>query len=448
MALSMLGYRCCSDVNELPKNEQENLFGRKKQRVFDAYVNVGSLCGSRAVKLAELYRNAKFIITVAGEEEAGELSLNRSQQEVSKSRVRHDEHEVFGAMGPLLGQLRQLSADALVLPLHARPQWDLLCGFLKCEQPATQYPGFEDLTQRHLSVNGTYKTRSAFPRLTKLQFDSSPWIVTPRSRWDGIPLTELNVDLLSRNHTIAVSERFQMFDSLSWMLLDNTFPSNLALFRPNNFSIAKDNLARLTLRKERSHVRDYTSASICSRRSYLFGRFSTVIKPANVSGLVTGVFLHRNSPRQEIDIEFLGKDTTKLLVNVYYNPGSEGANLEYGYRGTPILIDLGFDASRHFHQYTIEWSPTSIRWLVDGRLAHQRANWEPTPIPHLPMQFYLNLWHSRSSQLAGKLFDRDLPAQTEIRSIDIRSRLDALEAMQSAVGKPAGGSKLRSDLNI
>jgi beta-glucanase (GH16 family) len=62
--------------------------------------------------------------------------------------------------------------------------------------------------------------------------------------------------------------------------------------------------------------------------------------------VITGFFLHRNSPRQEIDIEFLGNDTTKLLVNVYYNPGYEGARMEYGFRSTPTLIDLGFDAAR------------------------------------------------------------------------------------------------------
>jgi beta-glucanase (GH16 family) len=137
--------------------------------------------------------------------------------------------------------------------------------------------------------------------------------------------------------------------------------------------------------------------------------------------LITGVFLHRNSPRQEIDIEFLGKDTTKMLVNVYYNPGGEGANLEYGYRGTPVLIDLGFDAAKDFHEYSIEWSSTTIRWLVDGRLAYDRANWDPTPIPHLPMQFCINLWHSRSEELAGRLWDRALPAHSEIKSIEIHS---------------------------
>jgi hypothetical protein len=64
---------------------------------------------------------------------------------------------------------------------------------------------------------------------------------------------------------------------------------------------------------------------------------------------VTGLFLHRNGPRQEIDIEFLGRDTTRMFVNVFYDPGIPGTKLEYGYRGTPTVIDLGFDASKTFH---------------------------------------------------------------------------------------------------
>ena len=136
---------------------------------------------------------------------------------------------------------------------------------------------------------------------------------------------------------------------------------------------------------------------------------------------MTGLFLHRNSPRQEIDIEFLGNDTNKLLANVYYNPGTEGSRFDYGYRGSPVLIDLGFDASKKFHVYAIEWTDTSIRWLVDEKVVHERFNWNPTPIPHLPMQFYLNLWPTKSEELAGKLYEAALPAFCEIRSVHVES---------------------------
>lgn len=140
-------------------------------------------------------------------------------------------------------------------------------------------------------------------------------------------------------------------------------------------------------------------------------------------GVVTGFFLHRDSPRQEIDAEIVGKRPDHLLVNVFYNPGGDGAKFDYGYRGAPRCIELGFDASKAVHRYAIEWSPSQIRWLVDDQLVHARANWDPTPIPHLPMVLHVNTWPSRSRKLAGRLADRRLPATAVVRSIIFEANL-------------------------
>ncbi|MGH9238354.1 MAG: family 16 glycosylhydrolase [Vicinamibacterales bacterium] len=64
---------------------------------------------------------------------------------------------------------------------------------------------------------------------------------------------------------------------------------------------------------------------------------------------------------------------TGSLVNVFYNPGPEGAKFDYGYRGTPVAIPLKFDASESAHRYAIEWEPGQIRWLVDGEVVHHRV---------------------------------------------------------------------------
>jgi len=421
MALSMLGYRCCSDITELPKREHDNLYGKKRSRVFDAYINVGSLSPRRFIELAKLYRGARFIITVGDENELTLLRCDYSREGSDPRRPPSDADDAVAPSRPLIDELRQLSRNVLVLPAQGQDKWELLCGFLGCDYPSAPYPKCEDQAQRKLSVNGSQISRNNLPAARRLRSDSSPWIA-PRKNWDGVPLAEVTVRSLREGEGTSVSERFQDVDSALWMLRDDTFPSNLAFFSPRNFSIGSDHVARLTLRQERTPVREFTSASICSRRRYLYGRFVAVVKPAKVPGLITGIFLHRNSPRQEIDIEFLGKDTTKLLANVYYNPGDEGTRLEYGYRGAPTLIDLGFDASRDFHRYEIEWCATSIRWRVDGRLAYVRVNWDPTPVPHLPMQFNVNLWHSRSEELAGRLAGGDLPAHTEVRAIEIHAQ--------------------------
>ena len=61
MALSMLGYRCCSDFDSIPDCEFESLLAGRPDRVFDAYVNVGSL-GSQVRVLTQRYPSAKYIV--------------------------------------------------------------------------------------------------------------------------------------------------------------------------------------------------------------------------------------------------------------------------------------------------------------------------------------------------------------------------------------------------
>jgi beta-glucanase (GH16 family) len=210
-------------------------------------------------------------------------------------------------------------------------------------------------------------------------------------------------------------------DEKRWLLRDDTFTDNLALFRPSNVEFCYGIGAKLNVKKEALGVRAYSAASLFSRDRYLYGRFEAVIQASRTPGIVTGFFLHRDSPRQEIDIEIAGDRTDRLLVNVFYNPGDEGAKFDYGYRGAPSYIDLGFDASESAHRYTIEWGPSEIRWLVDERLVHTRADWDPTPIPHLPMALHVNAWLTRSKELAGQLTGRRLPTASLVTLITLEA---------------------------
>jgi GR25 family glycosyltransferase involved in LPS biosynthesis len=396
IALSMLGYRCCSDLAKLPASESERLFENRPNRIFDAYVNIGSLTANDYIQLARMHPNARFIVS----------------PNAPDGDMRADGHDERGRQA-LVDELRGTRA-LLMLRADYADKWQALCSFLGCDYPSDPYPDCSDTGQRHLSEDGRPSVRFAAKDLRR---DPSPWIAGSKN-WPGIVLAQAASDSGSE-----LSEHyFAGLDNSLWMLREDTFPSNLSLFTKNNFSVHADRVTRLTIRKEHTAVREFTSAALCSRQRYLYGRFVAEVRAASASGLITGMFLHRNSPRQEIDIEFVGRDTRKMLVNVFYNPGVEGSRMEYGYRGTPTLIDLGFDAAQDFHEYEIEWTDTSIRWHVDGRLVYERAHWDPTPIPHLPMQFNLNLWHSRSRELAGRLRVRDLPAVAELRTLHVRSR--------------------------
>ena len=110
-----------------------------------------------------------------------------------------------------------------------------------------------------------------------------------------------------------------------------------------------------------------------------------------------------------------------MLVNVFFNPGDDGAAIAYGYRGAPCRVDLDFDTALDFHLYAIEWRPGRIAWLVDGRVVHERVGWNPTPLPHLAMRLHANLWAPRSEALAGRIGENTLPAAATFRNISVRA---------------------------
>ena len=112
-------------------------------------------------------------------------------------------------------------------------------------------------------------------------------------------------------------------------------------------------------------------------------------------------------------------------------------------------MDLGFDASEDFHRYAIEWDPTEIRWFVDDRLIHRRKSGQPTPIPHLPMRFHVNMWPTCSEELAGALDPAVLPITADVKSVTISTWSPAsssavAEALYSVLPARDGGGDWRN----
>jgi hypothetical protein len=116
--------------------------------------------------------------------------------------------------------------------------------------------------------------------------------------------------------------------------------------------------------------------NVCSKERYLYKELKFDNSPWIVSVKNwKGIAIMPQKivpPENNLVAIWCGKNTTKMLVNVFYNLGTEGTKQEYGYRGTPVLIDLGFDAAKDFHKYEIEWCEKHIRWFVDEHLVYER----------------------------------------------------------------------------
>lgn len=128
---------------------------------------------------------------------------------------------------------------------------------------------------------------------------------------------------------------------------------------------------------------DYTAGEARTQNYYHYGDYIVKMKPSANPGTASTFFtctgpydtkfvldengdyvlddngqrVTVNNPHDEIDIEFLGDDTTHVQFNFFVN----------GKGGNEYMYDLGFDASEEFHEYGFRWAPDSITWFVDGK---------------------------------------------------------------------------------
>lgn len=260
-----------------------------------------------------------------------------------------------------------------------------------------------------------------------LQHDTDPWIVSPsKIPWycnKSSNGKQVGWSKRTGSYKVFREDHLKAIDSEFWDTLDSTFFCNKAVFRPQNVTLIPEGGVNMILRKEKLGGKDFSSGSMATKENtdsfFQYGRFEVEMKPSKTSGVVSAFFLYRFDPWQEIDMEFIGRDTTKILLNVYYNPGNPGDLYNYGYRGTPVLVDLGFDAARDYHRYALEWDAEEIRWFVDDKLIHRRKEGFPTPIPHLPMRFYMNTWPTCSVELAGPFIPSEEAMGAEFKSVSI-----------------------------
>ena len=161
----------------------------------------------------------------------------------------------------------------------------------------------------------------------------------------------------------------------------------------------ENGVMKMSLKKEQNR---YVGAEYRSnKRNYGYGFYSVSMKAAKCSGVVSSFFTYTNrNGWDEIDIEFLGKDTTKIQFN-YYTKGVGGH--EY-------LYDLGFDGAADFHEYAFEWLEDSITWFVDGKAVCRVTK----NIPTNNTQIMMNVWNAKNlNHWVGAFDSSKLPVSAE-----------------------------------
>ena len=143
-----------------------------------------------------------------------------------------------------------------------------------------------------------------------------------------------------------------------------------------------NNCLNLTIDRDYSGKYNYSGAEYRTKDFYHYGYYETSMQAIKNDGVVSSFFTYTgpsdNNPWDEIDIEVLGKDTTKVQLNYYTN----------GQGNHEVMYDLGFDASQGFHTYGFDWQPNSITWYVDGKAIYTAYS----NIPKTPGKIMMNVW--------------------------------------------------------
>ena len=148
---------------------------------------------------------------------------------------------------------------------------------------------------------------------------------------------------------------------------------------------------------------EYNAAEYRSNEFYGYGLYEVSMKPMKNIGVVSSFFTYTgpsdSNPWDEIDIEFLGKDTTKVQFNYYTN----------GKGNHEFLYDLGFDASEEFHTYGFEWKEDSITWYVDGEAVYTATE----NLPVTPGKIMMNAWNGKGVDSWLGKYDGTTPITAE-----------------------------------
>lgn len=120
-------------------------------------------------------------------------------------------------------------------------------------------------------------------------------------------------------------------------------------------------------------------------RLYLmFGRVEAEIKVALGVGVVLLMYL-QSDVLDEIDFEWFGGDPFETQTN-WFRTGNTSTYDRSRYH--PVSPP----PQEHFHTYTIDWTPHTVAWLVDGQTVRTLTANHPQGFPQTPMKVVVGSW--------------------------------------------------------
>lgn len=149
-----------------------------------------------------------------------------------------------------------------------------------------------------------------------------------------------------------------------------------------------------------------------------YGRWEVRMQTAATPGSVSSFFTYydyswkgKPEPWREIDIEVLGNAPNSFQSNLI--TGWKDPDLPNPEKGkiTSEKIHTVNEMSSGFHTFTLDWTPDSIVWRVDGKTKRKNGATDPQVVElrDKEQSYRMNLWSSSISDWVGDLEVSKLP---------------------------------------
>lgn len=170
---------------------------------------------------------------------------------------------------------------------------------------------------------------------------------SPDSCWDTAHCVKDDVDFGSPN----------AFANIAEYKGDPSKTAFVSQFEPSN---AKVNNGELEMTLVKQGDGKGFGATVINTRAIQYGTITAVMRSGCTSGGVVSSFIVRSDKTgDEIDFEWVGKDTSNVQSNYYWHD-----QLDY----TKMVASPSLpDTTKNFHTYQINWTPDQIVWLINGK---------------------------------------------------------------------------------
>lgn len=208
-----------------------------------------------------------------------------------------------------------------------------------------------------------------------------------------------------------------------WGMGDWTFAENDCEFRAENVTFSSAGMSILVSEKStfkgRYPSKPYWGGEYFHNQQNLFGRYEVMIKPDTKKGMITSFFLLNIEWNQdysqalewsEIDIEFVGNNDT-VQFNLHWIDDDGNKHQE------PVLKPIGKNVKNDFHLWAIEWTPTYIKFFLDGEELHSYEDADLLREQARPQEIRMNCWVSSAVEWAGRFNKNVLPVTTSYKNL-------------------------------